>query len=145
MSRKSNIRWIAASFAVVGLTCGYASLAQEPSTGKKVGEKVDDMIQDIKGGFRRAGNAAKDEFSKAKTAINNMGIESRVYGRIHWDKDLNTAMLEISTDENGVITLDGAVADVKAKTRAVELASSTLGVTKVVDRLAVRLPTRTSP
>ena len=138
MFRNRNARWIFPAVAVVGLSWGYAGLAQDPGSGKKVGEKVDEVIQDIKGGLRKAGDAVKEEFSKAKTAVNNMGVESRVYGRIHWDKALNDATIELSANDDGVITLDGTVASDKAKAKAVELARETVGVTKVVDKLAVR-------
>jgi hyperosmotically inducible periplasmic protein len=146
MSRNRNARWIFPAVAIVGLTWGYAGLAQDPGTGQKVGEKLDGVVQDIKGGLRKAGNAVKEEFSKAKTAVNNMGVESRVYGRIHWDKALNDASIELASTDDGVITLKGSVADAKAKTKAVELAKETVGVTKVVDQLAVRpASTTTSP
>jgi hyperosmotically inducible periplasmic protein len=138
MSRNRNARWVIPTVAAVGLAWGYASSAQDPGTGKKVGEKVDEIIQDVKGGLRKAGDAAKEQFSKAKTAINNMGVESRVYGRLHWDKALNDASIELSSTDDGVITLDGTVADAKAKAKAVDLARDTVGVSKVVDHLAVR-------
>jgi len=138
MFRNRNARWIFPTVAIVGLAWGYAGWAQDPGTGKKVGEKIDEVVQDIKGGLRKAGNAAKEEFSKAKTAVNNMGVESRVYGRLHWDKALNDASIELSSTDDGVITLKGSVADAKAKSKAVELAKETVGVTKVVDELAVR-------
>jgi osmotically-inducible protein OsmY len=113
-------------------------LAQDPGTGKKVGEKIDEVVQEIKGGLRKAGNAVKEEFSKAKTTVNNMGVESRVYGRLHWDNALNDASIELSASDDGVIALNGTVADDKAKVKAVELTRETVGVTKVVDHLAVR-------
>jgi hyperosmotically inducible periplasmic protein len=138
MFRNRNVRWIIPAVAALGLTWGYSGMAQEPGTGKKVGEKVDEIVQDIKGGLRKAGNAAKEEFSKAKTAVNNMGVESRVYGRIHWDKALTDATIDLSATDDGVITLNGTVADDKAKAKAVDLARDTVGVTKVVDQLAVR-------
>ena len=109
-----------------------------------MGEKVDKAVQEIKGGLRKAGDAAKEQFSKAKTAVNNMGVESRVYGRLHWDKALNAASIELAATDDGVITLDGTVADAKAKAKAVELARDTVGVTKVVDHLAIRPATSTT-
>ena len=144
MWKNRKTRWIIPAVAVAGLTWGYASLAQDPGTGKKVGEKVDEAIQNIKGGLRKAGEAAKEQFAKAKLAVNNMGVESRVYGRLHWDKSLNDATIELSATEDGVMTLDGTVADDKAKTKAVELANATVGVTKVIDRLATRPATKTT-
>jgi hypothetical protein len=144
MLRLLNARWTIAAVAALGLAWGYGSQAQDPSTGKKVGEKFDDAIQDIKSGLRKAGDSARDEFGKAKNAINNMSVESRVYGRLHWDKVLNEASIDLSVTEDGVITLDGTVADAKAKTHAVALTLDTVGVTKVIDRLAVRPPTTIS-
>ena len=67
-----------------------------------------------------------------------MGVESRVYGRIHWDKALNDASIDLTVTADGVITLTGTVADAKAKARAVDLTKETVGVTKVVDTLAIR-------
>ncbi len=142
--RNYTYRWIIPVVAAFGLAWGYSGLAQEPGTGKKVGEKVDEVIQDIKGGLRKAGNAAKEEFSKAKTAVNNMGVESRVYGRLHWDKALDGATIDLSATDDGVVTLKGSVADAEAKRKAVELAKDTVGVTKVVDQLAVRPATTTT-
>jgi hyperosmotically inducible protein len=138
MSKNRTIRWTLPAVAIAGLTWSYAGLAQDPGTGKKVGEKVDEIFQDVKGGLRKAGNAAKEEFGKAKTAVNNMGVESRVYGRLHWDRALNDASIDLAATGEGEITLNGTVADEKAKVKAVELARETVGVTKVVDRLAVR-------
>ena len=145
MSRIQANRRIIPVVAALGLAWAYSGRAQEPSTGQKVGEKIDGAVQDIKGGLRKAGNVTKEQFARAKTSVHNMGVESRVYGRIHWDKALNEALIELTTTEDGVITLNGTVADAKAKTRAVELAKDTVGVTRVVDQLAIRPPTTSAP
>ncbi len=118
--------------------------AQDPSAGQKVGAKVDSAVQDIKSGLRKAGDAAREQFQQAKTSVHNMSVESRVYGRIHWDKALNDANIDLSGGSEGVITLDGTVANAQAKVRAVELARETVGVTQVVNRLAVRPATTTT-
>jgi hyperosmotically inducible periplasmic protein len=141
---KPTTRWIIPAVAVLGLTWAYVGRAQDPNTGQKVGEKVDEAVQDIKSGLRKAGNSAKEQFGKAKASVNNMTVESRVYGRIHWDKALNDATIELTTTDDGVITLDGTVATAKAKIHAVELTKETVGVTKAIDRLAVR-PATTNP
>ena len=91
-------------------------MAQDPGAGQKVGAKVDDAVQDIKGGLRKAGDAAKEQFSRAKTAVHDMGVESRVYGRIHWDKALNGRHdRSLGDRRRRAITLNGTVADAKAK------------------------------
>ncbi len=146
MKRLTSMRWIIPAVAAFGLAWGYSGRAQDPSTGQRVGEKIDDAVQDIKSDFKRAGNAAKEGFGKVKASVNNMSVESRVYGRIHWDKALNDASIDLSVSDDGVITLDGTVADLKAKAMAVKLTQETVGVTKVIDRLAVRpLTTTTTP
>ncbi len=143
MTRLSTTRWIIPVVATLGLVSSFAAQAQAQNTGQKVGEKFDDAVQDIRSGLRKAGDSAKEAFGKAKASINNMTVESRVYSRIHWDKALNDATIDLSVTEDGVITIDGTVADARAKVRAVDLARETLGVTRVVDRLAIRPPTST--
>jgi len=53
-------------------------------------------------------------------------------------------VIELSASADGVITLNGTVADARAKLRAVDLARETVGVTRVVDALAVRPPAATT-
>ena len=138
---RTQARWVV--LAVAALTISWVSPVQaqeagKQETGKKVGEKLDEVGREIKAGLNRAGNATKDQFARAKSSIQAMGVESRVYGRLHWDKALNDAMIDLSATGDGVVKLDGTVADAKAKRRAVELTQDTVGVTRVIDRLAVR-------
>ena len=145
-NRTGGIAVVAVTLAVAWACAGRA---QDPDAGKKVGGRVDDAIQDVKGGLRKAGAATRDQFARAKTSAHNMGVESRIYGRLHWDKALNDASIDLSGGEAGVFTLTGTVADARAKVKAVELTMETVGVTKVIDQLAIR-PTpvespRTSP
>jgi osmotically-inducible protein OsmY len=67
-----------------------------------------------------------------------------VYGRLHWDKALSDASIELSVS-SGVVTLRGAVPDTAAKAKAVTLAAETVGVTQVIDELMVSLAPRTVP
>jgi len=140
---RTQARWVV--LAVAALAISWAGPVQAQETGKKVGEKLDEVGREIKAGLNRAGSAARDQFAKAKTSVHAMGLESRIYGRIHWDKALNDAMVELTATGDGVVTLDGTVADARAKRRAVELTQETVGVTRVVDRLAVRPAPSTGP
>jgi osmotically-inducible protein OsmY len=129
-------------YMVASLTLGLfvalvgSGVAQQ-GTGEKVGDKVDRAIQDIKKGVKEAAADVKEQFQKTKASVHAMGVESRVYGRLHWDKALNEASVEIHVDRDGVATLKGTVADGLAKTKAITLASDTVGVKRVVDRLTV--------
>ena len=139
---RTQARWVA--LAAAALAISWASPGRAQETGKKVGEKLDEVGREIKQGFTKAGDAAKEQFARARSSVQAMGVESRVYGRIHWDKALHDALIELTVSADGVVTLDGTVADARAKRRAVELAQETVGVTRVVDRLAVRPPTTPS-
>ncbi|WP_435011289.1 BON domain-containing protein [Tundrisphaera lichenicola] len=142
MNRK-QARWM--PLAVAALAISWAGPARAQDTGQSVGQKLDEVGQDIKEGFKDLGQAAKRQFAKAKESVENMGVQARVYGRIHWDKALNDATIELTSTDDGVISMNGTVADAKAKQRAVELARETVGVTRVVDRLAVRPAPKPSP
>ena len=131
--------------AIALLTLIATTSAQAQGTGKKIGAKLDEVGRDLKGGLKSAGNEMKEQFASVKTSVENMGVESRVYSRIHWDKALADATIELTTSQDGVITLDGSVATAQVKSHAAKLAQETLGVTKVVDRLAVRPAATTTP
>ncbi len=66
-----------------------------------------------------------------------MGVVSRVYGRLHWDKALTDATITVDSREDGVIVLRGSVADSAAKSKAETLTSETVGVTSVVNELGI--------
>jgi len=65
-----------------------------------------------------------------------MGVQTRVYSRLHWDKNLGDARIDIEV-KNGTAILRGAVKTLQAKTRALELARDTIGVARVDDHLTI--------
>jgi len=117
--------------------------AQQTAAGQ-AGQKLDEAGQAIKRGLQTAGEKVREGFAKTQEAVHNMGIESRVYGRLHWDKALTASSLELDV-KAGVVTLRGAVPDSAAKVKAVTLAADTVGVTQVIDQLTVLVPPRTVP
>jgi hypothetical protein len=125
-------------------------VAQEPKdapkeTEPKSGGTFDSAVQSIKRGAQAAEDALKEQYAKARTAVHNMGVSARVYGRLHWDKALNGSKVDIEVTEGGHTTLTGVVADAKAKAKAVELTRDTVGVTQVVDQLTITPPPTTTP
>jgi hyperosmotically inducible protein len=126
----------------------YRAEAQEPdqppSTGRRIGERLDDAAAALRRDAGRAGDAIRDEFHKVKASVNAMGIEGRVYGRVRWDKALDGATIDVSAARDGAVTLTGTVADAAAKAKAVRLATETMGVSRVVDQLAVAPAPRTT-
>lgn len=135
-----------AALTLVLLTWAAPGWAQDTGkrTGERIGEKLDQVGRDVRGGLDRAGQGVKERFAAAKSTVQGMGIEARVYSRLHWDKALNDATIDLAVSGEGVVTLKGSVATPAAKVKAAELTRDTLGVTGIVDQLAVAPPTERS-
>jgi len=118
-----------------------APRADEP----KPSGTFDSAVQTLKKGASQAGDAITGQYNKARSAVHNMSMASRIYGRLHWDKALNGSNIDIDVKGDGVATLTGVVADLVAKAKAVELTRDTVGVTQVVDQLTTTPPPTTTP
>jgi osmotically-inducible protein OsmY len=129
---------IAVSAALL-LAWAYGGRAQQGTTGK-VGAKLDEAAKAIKRGVNEVKADVREGFERTREAAHAMGVQARVYTRLHWDKALNTATLHVEV-KSGVATLSGSVPDDAAKAKAVLLARDTVGVTDVVDQLSVGGPT----
>lgn len=138
MKRAMGIR-AAVALATIALGA-YAVRAQQGSAekvGEKVGRTLDRAVGDVKRGAQKVGEGVREGFDKARDKVDGMGIESRVYGRLHWDKALTRATLTLEMREPGVVVLKGSVPDEAARAKALSLARDTVGVTGVVDELGV--------
>jgi hyperosmotically inducible periplasmic protein len=137
--------------AFAGSVWSVALWAQQdpPQEGvaAKAGEKIDDVGRAIKKGIENAESAVRDglkqtggtvreTFTKTRESVQGMGVLSRVYGRLHWDKTLNSTTLFVKA-EGGTVTLRGAVPDEDARQTAIDLAKDTVGVTHVIDQMTV--------
>lgn len=111
--------------------------AQQPGAGQRAGQKVDEAVKSLKRGAREAGASLAEAWRKTKSSVHEMGVASRVYGRLHWDKALNKSEISLDVNPDGVVTLRGTVADAAARAKAVLLARETVGVSRVEDRLTV--------
>jgi hypothetical protein len=128
--------------AVTGAVWAGARAEQAPApprqgTAERVGETIDDALKSVRREFRDLSGEAQDRLARARASAGAMGVEARLYGRLHWDKTLNAVNLGIEVDRDGRATLRGVVPDAAARARAVELAGSTVGVAAVTDRLTV--------
>jgi hyperosmotically inducible protein len=129
---------------VVSLGLGAGRAQQDQGPGEKAGGKLDQAGRSIRKGLEQAGDTIREQFSRTRDSVHNMGVASRVYGRLHWDKLLTSSTLDLDVN-NGVATLRGSVPTAKARERAVELARETVGVTRVIDQLAVQPPPQNVP
>jgi len=119
---------------IAGLALGfgliaYAGQAQSGGAGERIGEDIDKAFQNL-----------KEQFSRAKQAVNGMGIEARVYGRLHWDQALNGVEDFDIRVRDHVAVLRGTVPTAEARAKAVMLARETVGVSQVDDQLIVSAP-----
>jgi hyperosmotically inducible periplasmic protein len=122
---------------------------QDPQEGvaTKAAEKIDEVGRAIKrgilnaeetvrGGLNKTGETVREGFAKTRETVQGMGIPSRVYGRLHWDKQFHAIPLFVKA-EGGAITVRGTLPDEAAKEKAIELIKDTVGVTRVIDQLTV--------
>jgi osmotically-inducible protein OsmY len=114
---------------IVALALAPTAWAQE-GAAERVGKSLDKAAKSIRRGVENA-------VDTVMSGVEQKELQTRTYYRIHWDRALNKAVLNLTVREDGAVVLRGSVADAAAKRRAVELARSTVGVTSVIDELVV--------
>ena len=73
---------------------------QQEGVATKAAEKLDDFGRAIKrgilnaeesvrDGLNKTGETVRESFAKTRDTVQSMGIPSRVYGRLHWDKEFH--------------------------------------------------------
>lgn len=67
--------------------------------------------------------------------IGELALDARVSARLKWDKELAETALQVTSVGDSVVELTGKVRDVEQRRRALELAQTTVGVEKVLDKL----------
>jgi len=136
------------SFAIVGFVVLQSLAAEPPVTvetpaanppgvGERVGESVDRGLTNI-------GNRLRKTWADFRKSVDELSVQGRVYGRLHWDKAIGSAPIEISVQNEKIVTLSGSVPTEAARRTAVTLANDTVGVRQVIDRLTVAVTTTTT-
>jgi len=127
-------------FAVVALGLAAVTFAQ-PAPGQ-----FSQLGDQINRGLNQVGDELSQAWKDAKQAVERMGLQGRVYARLHWDKGLQGANLHIDVRNNNTVVLTGTVPTDVAKQKAGSLTSDTIGVAQVVNELTVAaLPTAAKP
>jgi hypothetical protein len=93
---------------------------------------------------RALGNAGRNirarvetEVARGQTVAQEQELVYRVTRRLEWDKQLARSVVQVEAQPDGAIVLRGSVLNVSVKRRAVDLVENTVGVTRVVDQLAI--------
>jgi len=109
----------------------------QPGVGVRVGETVDRGLSNI-------GNRLRKTWADFRKSVDELSVQGRVYGRLHWDKAIGSAPIEITVQNENVVTLSGNVPNESARRTAVALANDTVGVRQVVDHLTIGSTTTTT-
>ncbi len=104
----------------------------------QIGQRIDRALE-------RVGEGLREGWDEARGAVNRMGLQARVYSRVHWDRELHDSAIEIDSRSPDIVVLRGTVPDEAAKRKAVELARDTVGVASVIDELAIAPPAADTP
>jgi hyperosmotically inducible periplasmic protein len=120
-------RYLAASLALA-MTVSSAS-AQEGILSR-TGRALDNAGRGIR-------DAVDTEVARGQMDAQDREVLNRVMRRVEWDKHLAGSTIQFEVQPGRTVILRGSVASPVHKRRAAELVSSTVGVIKVVDELAV--------
>jgi osmotically-inducible protein OsmY len=81
-----------------------------------------------------------DRLDVREPKLTNGEVTAKVKSRLEDEDMLDKATINIETQGDGVVTLQGTVPSSTAETRALELTRTTAGVHKVVDKIDVKAP-----
>ncbi|MEX2113114.1 MAG: BON domain-containing protein, partial [Pirellulales bacterium] len=103
-------------------TIGSPAARAEPpqNADESFGQKLDR-------GLDKLGKELRQGWAEVRVAIDKMGVEARVYGRLHWDKDLNSATIDILVRDSNTVVLKGSVPTAEARDKALQLTQDTTG------------------
>src|SRR5262245_8255974 len=114
------------TWLLLGTLCLAAGCARHDTEAlARIGRKLADRAE-----------AWIGEFKEQLDLGGGTSLEARVTQRLRWDKALADSPIEVKA-RGGDIELKGILADPALKTRAVELAQSTLGVVNVIDNMQI--------
>ena len=118
-----------ACWFVAVLLTGSGCSKTDPDTLATIGRKLADRSYLV-----------SDNLEQTWTQLSGrLVLENRVKTRLHWDRALAEASIEVHATDKAV-ELKGTLSSQEQVRRAVELAESTVGVDRVVNSLQVERP-----
>lgn len=137
MRAKTTILTSLGMLLSVGLA---AATVQQPGVAQKIGQVIDNAGQKVRNEATDVTDAVRRRYELMAADVHRMGTIPRVYSRLHWDKALTHARIEVHGLKGGAIMLRGVVANEAARKRAEELTASTVDVEEVINELTVVAP-----
>lgn len=137
--KNRKLHYLIACGAVVLSLAMIAPAYSQPQSGEQVGSRIG---RTIGGAIDELASEVREGFAKVRSAVDRLGVEGRVYARLHWDKQLNKSDLAVDVRDDGSALLTGTVPSDEAKAKAARLAEDTVGVKTVVNNIRVVPPAR---
>jgi hyperosmotically inducible protein len=104
------------------------------------------VLPRVREGLNRAAGAVERTIDQIRGDVQGMGVQARVMSRLKWDKALVDANIDADVEAGDAVILRGNVANAAAKSKAVQLAQDTVGVSRVIaDNLVVGSPPQGVP
>ena len=138
MKTSENFKLIGVSMLfVVGLTaCDKPGPAE--TAGKNIDQTIDSTSKKIGESSDKASEKLAEQSEKAGVAIEDTEITAKVKAAIFAEPGLKTLQISVDT-VNGVVALTGSVDSQANSDRAEALAGAVAGVSRVENRLALKL------
>jgi hyperosmotically inducible periplasmic protein len=117
------------TFVVASALVSSAALAQDGPL-QRAGQALDNAGKNIR--YR-----VESEIARGQVTAQEREVLNHVIRRIEWAKQFVGSTLQLEAQPGGTVILRGSVRSEAVKLRAVDLVENTIGVTSVVDELAV--------
>jgi len=127
MRERGKWRWLAC-LALLAVGCD----GQDADRLARIGRKAVDKIQAQAGADPGRG---ADSLQSIRGGLGEFALDAKVSARLRWDKELEGTAIQVGSVGGGAVKLSGTVPSFEARQRAVQLAGSTSGVSKVIDEL----------
>jgi osmotically-inducible protein OsmY len=116
---------------------GYRWADREPVADRAVGTSgpAVDTARAREAGAK-VGETVAEGASEAQRAMSNASLTTKIKAKMALDDTIKAAAIDVDTN-GSIVTLSGTVRSEAERTRALQLARETDGVTQVVDRLSV--------
>jgi osmotically-inducible protein OsmY len=104
---------------------------------RRVKQKIGAVEQEMKEEASHIKSGVAHELETVKSDVHKMPAQHRIYSRIHWDKSLHDAKVDVHMLPDGVVLLRGTVPNEAARIHAAELAKDSVDVTTVINELTL--------
>jgi BON domain len=119
--------WLALLMTLVGPGCNR----QDTECLARISHKAAERTGGLPGGLL---DTLANGWHGAQAVADDGGLEGRVAARLRWEQSLVDVKINIRS-KDGAIELSGTVPDLDKRRRAIAVAETTAGVSKVVDSL----------